>query len=136
MKKIYTAKQMMWGSFFGGPVAAIYFLVTGFNAIGRQDFAKRSLWIGIAAMFIFIFLSPYIPDGVPSVSLAFFYVIPVLLLSKDYFLTKMQIEQSSEFDLQSTWKVLGIIILSVCLYVLITIVCFYFFESVGLINIE
>ncbi|SBS32604.1 hypothetical protein MSP8886_02490 [Marinomonas spartinae] len=136
MKKIYTAKQMMWGSFLGGPVAAIYFLTTGFDAIGRRDFAKRSLLIGIAAMFALIFLSPYIPDSVPSATFSILFAAPVAVLSKDYFLTKMQIEKSTEFYLQSTWKVFGIIILSVFLYVIISIVCFYFFESIGLINIE
>lgn len=136
MKKIYTAKQMMLGSFFGGPIAAIYFLKIGFDAIGRQDFAKRSLSIGIPIMFAYIALLPYIPEGVPSYAISIFYAIPVMVLSKDYFFTKMQIEQSTEFNFQSSWKVFGISLLTACLFTVIAVACFYVFESIGFITLE
>ena len=52
MNRYYGLNQIIFGSFFGGPFAATYFIFKNYSAIGDSGAKFRTLKLGIAASVI------------------------------------------------------------------------------------
>jgi hypothetical protein len=107
---IYSPKQVLAGSFLGGPVAAIYFLRRNFQALGNPDAARKTFWWGIVFNIAVAAVMPLLPDRFPNyvLPLAYSWAAHGIAASKQ--LSKEMIASSPEFSFASNWRVVGLAI--------------------------
>jgi hypothetical protein len=134
MSKMYSPTQIGVGTFLGGPIAAIYFLKTNFDTLGKTALSKKTLQIGVMLTFALILALPFIPDSVPNNIIPIMYLIPVIMIVKNYQLTKEQILNSDEYAFQSNWKVVGHMIGWMLLFFVISMAFFMALDSMGMIS--
>ncbi len=110
-KKMYSPTQVGLGTFLGGPLAGTYFLKRNFDSLSKDIESKKTLIIGlifsVAMITVLLILKDKFPNF-PYFSIVALYMAPVMLVNKQNQLTKESIRDSSEYDFQSNWKVLGL----------------------------
>lgn len=103
---LYSPTQVACGT-IGGPVGLIYFLMSNFGALGKEDKKKRTLVVGIASIVALIVILPFLPDSVPNTPFTIAYIIIGRLVAEKYQMTKAKIIESDLHDFHSNWRVLG-----------------------------
>jgi hypothetical protein len=110
--KFYSQRAITIASYFGGPLAAGYLIRQNFINLGKEDYGKYSMFIGIIStllIFIGIFSIPEhiinkIPNPlIPLIYTGIIYLINEKLQGKDL---KEHKENNGEF--YSAWKAAGI----------------------------
>jgi len=134
MNKMYSPVQVGVGTFLGGPIAAIYFLKTNFDTLGKATLSKKTLQIGVMLTFVLILAMPFIPDSVPNNIIPIMYLIPVIMTVKNHQLTKEQILNSDEYSFQSNWKVVGHMIGWMLLFFVISMAFIMALDTMGIIS--
>lgn len=134
MNKMYSPVQVGVGTFLGGPIAAIYFLKTNFDTLGKATLSKKTLQIGVMLTFVLILAMPFIPDSVPNNIIPIMYLIPVIMIVKNHQLTKEQILNSDEYSFQSNWKVVGHMIGWMLLFFVISMAFIMALDTMGVIS--
>ena len=135
MKKVYTPIQIVLGIFLGGPFAAIYFLKSNFDILGKEDFSKRTLQIGLVFSLVILVALPFLPDATPNSVISVLYLIPVILTVQKYQLTKEEIANSEEYSFQSSWKVFGMSVVWVLAFVIVSILVTFALETAGIVSL-
>jgi hypothetical protein len=104
--KLYTPYQIALGSFFGGPIALVYFLWQNFKTLGKQDAAKHTVIWGV----IFNVALPSVHQHLPSMFALIFlpsiYSLVAMQIASSWQMEKEAIKESVHFDFQSNWRVL------------------------------
>ena len=136
MSKMYSPKQVGVGTFIGGPFAAIYFLKGNFDVLGKEDLSKNTLQIGLAASLLMLVIMPFIPDATPDMLLPMLYIIPTLIVVKNHQMTKEQILSSNDYEFQSNWKVFGMSIAWLLLFIVISVLFIFFLEFAGIVDLD
>ena len=60
--KIYSPTQIALGSFWGGSIAAVYFLRCNFLALGKEKDAQKTLVYGIVFNVVLLGILPFLPE--------------------------------------------------------------------------
>lgn len=132
--KLYSPAQIAIGTYFGGPLAATYFLKTNFDNLDKMSYAKTTLSVGIVIGCLLIVLSPFIPEKFPSTVIPLVYLFPVIFVVKRFQLSKPEIKESSKYSFQSNWKTLAMTLIWLAVYFIITALVLYSLEVAGIIN--
>ena len=147
MRNVYSPRQIIAATFIGGPLAAAYFLKKSFESINKNDLAKKTFYGYLILSAIIIVISPFLPDETPNMLIPIAYLIPVVMILKEHYLTKTQISDSEEYEFESNWKVFGISLAAIVFYMGIFVgvtwvtmpeedVAQYFVEDVNATNFE
>jgi hypothetical protein len=147
MRNVYSPGQIIAATFIGGPLAAAYFLKKSFESINKNDLAKKTFYGYLILSAIIIVISPFLPDETPNMLIPIAYLIPVIVILKEHYLTKTQISDSEEYEFESNWKVFGISLAAIVFYMGIFVgvtwvtmpeedVAQYFVEDVNSMNFE
>lgn len=105
---LYTPRQVLQGSFLGGPLAAVYYLWKNFQTLGNSSGAKWTLRYGLAFSILLLLLIPLLPERTPNLIIPLAYSWSAYFLVVRYQRSKEQISSSPELGFHSTWKVTGI----------------------------
>jgi hypothetical protein len=135
--KLYSPRQIAFGTFFGGPLAATYFLKNNFDTLDKENYSKKTIIIGLTVSIVLIALMPFIPEGHPSVTinLTLLYLFPVMFVVKRHQLTKEEILESFEYSFQSNWKVLGMISVWLAVYFAVAVLFMFVLELAGITHV-
>jgi hypothetical protein len=76
-KPVYNRIHIQLATFFGGPLAIIYILAENFKQLGQPEKVKKTWFIGILALLLFMTLGSLIPDTWKIPTLVF----PLIFLS-------------------------------------------------------
>lgn len=120
MRKIFSTFQIGYGSYLGGPFAAIYFLKKNFDTMGKEKEAQNTFVLGIIGSIALLFTLPFLPDTFPNSLLPIIYTSIAVTVATKYDMGK-NISEYGDFDFFSAWKVLGISI--ICMIALFALAC-------------
>jgi hypothetical protein len=105
---IYSPKQVSAGSFFGGPIALVYFLHNNFNTLGNSAAAARTLWWGILFNVTILATVPFLPRHFPQYLIPLAYSLTAEYIANAKQLKKEAIATSAHFCFHSNWRVFGL----------------------------
>lgn len=134
MKKVYSPVQIWMGTFIGGPFAAMYFLKSNFDILGKPLLSKITIQIGLAASILLLLVLPFLPENFPNNIIPIIYFVPVVMVVKQHQLTKKEISESPEYDFHSSWQVFGISLGLMLVFFLIAMGDLFIFEQLGLVT--
>ncbi len=136
MSKIYSPNQIAIGTFLGGPLAAIFFLKRNFDTLGKEELSKQTLKIGLVVSLIIIAILPYLPEATPSILIPMLYLFPTIMVVKTFQISKDEIMNAEEYSFQSSWKVFGISLGWMLVFLVASILFMFLLESVGMLNLD
>lgn len=136
MKKLYTPTQIALGTYLAGPFAAIFFLKRNFEALGDEVFARKTLRIGLVLSFLFLTILSFLAEVAPSVAIPVLYLVPVIMVVKNYQMSKDEIRNSEAYSFQSSWKVFGMGIILMLAFYITAVIFLIILESMGLISLS
>ncbi|MCE9686345.1 hypothetical protein LZP73_08985 [Shewanella sp. AS16] len=119
MKKIYSPLQAASGALLGGPIAAVVFIKNNFDTLANVELSKKTLSFGTVFILCVLAMLPFLPEKLPN------YLIPILMgvsvrsIVEKYQLTKEDIKNSEEFDFHSNWRVFGLSLLFMVLFLVV-----------------
>lgn len=132
--KLYSPMQVSLATYLGGPLSAIYFLKVNFDALGKSTFAKRVTFFGALITILLIFAIPVISSHLSSSIIPLLYLFPVMFVVHKYQMSKIDISDSKEFSFHSNWRVCGMSILWMFVYLILAVLVKLALQSVGLIS--
>lgn len=106
--KIYSPNQMICGAFLGGPIGAVFLLYKNFAALGNKSAAKRTVIWGIAFNALLLVSIPFLPKNFPNEIIPIAYTCAAEQIARHRQMTKRAILDSSQYEFQSNWRVLGV----------------------------
>jgi len=133
-KKIYTPQQAASAAFFGGPIASMMLIKNNFDAMENVELSKKTFIIGGVFIICLLALLPFLPEKFPN------YVIPMLtaiftkLVVENFQLKKEEISISEEFEFHSNWRVLGVSLLYMLLFLIVIFLAFALFSLLGVVE--
>lgn len=104
--KLYSPFQIALGSFFGGPIALVYFLWQNFKTLGKSDAAKQTVIWGLIFNVALLPTLQLLPSGFPEIVLPFIYSLVAMQMASSWQMEKEDIEASFNFSFQSNWRLL------------------------------
>lgn len=135
-KKFYSPNQILLGTFWGGPVAATYFLRSNYLALGKNTEAQKTLVLGTAFVLILIVISPMIPEQFPASPIIVMYSALARYIAVSSQLGKSEISESNNYRFASNWAIFGLGILTMATYLVLAIAIALGLEYVGLISLD
>jgi Mn2+/Fe2+ NRAMP family transporter len=125
---IYSPRQIFWGTLFGGPFSLIYFLKKNFQAIGKINEAQKVVSLGLPVTLALLVLIVVIPF---KLSTPLFIACAFLgeNIARDQQFNNLQIP--NELTFESTWKVIGVTIVSLLIWAAIVFLAVVFLEMAG-----
>lgn len=134
--KIYSPNQIAAGSFWGGSIAAFYFLYRNYVSLGNDHYARTTIYIGSIVTILIFAIIPFLPDSFPNLILPLSYTVAAQQICINTQLTKEDIQTSNDYTFASNWKVFGIGLFTLMLSLAIIIVLLLSLESFGMISLE
>lgn len=104
--KLYTPAQIRLGAFLFGPLAATWYLRENFLGIGNRRGGTLVTACGIAFCLFMILAIPFIPDRVPSLTIAMVYLVLAGGVAAKFLPAKDAIGGAGAYLRQSNWQVL------------------------------
>jgi len=132
-KKIVSLGWIVFATYFGGPLAATYFLYKNFKVFKEMERAVLTIKVGVLATFIIFASIAFIPeavmDKIPNSVIPIFYTMAVYMIVHQY--QEKQIGEYFEKGglKESGWKVTGISILALLITVTFTVIFGLVFSS-------
>lgn len=133
--KIYSPNQVGLGTFFGGPLAAVYFLKKNFDAVDNSATAEKTVIIGGACIVALLCLLSYVPDTFPRMVIPIAYTVMALLVSRSYQMTKEQIAESDRYTFQPNGTVVLISIAAFIAFVALSVIVVVCMSGVAAVQI-
>jgi len=115
-KPLFSPGQVYTGSMLGGPLAAAYFIKKNFDALGNEQGSKRAVILGISFAVLLILILPFLPSKTPNMVIPIAYSFAAYQVVKQYQRTKEQIAESAEYVFHSAWRVAGIGLFSMVIF--------------------
>jgi len=110
--KFYSMKAISIATFFGGPLAAGILVLRNFIQLGKEDFAKHSLFIGIIStvlLFVGLFSIPeQIIDKIPNSIIPAIYTGIIYLIVNKFQGKELKIHKENNGQFFSGWKAAGV----------------------------
>tara|TARA_R110000822_G_scaffold60287_4_gene150188 strand:+ start:20646 stop:21071 length:426 start_codon:yes stop_codon:yes gene_type:complete len=104
--KLYSPFQVTLGSFFGGPIAMVYFLWKNFKTLGKSDAARQTIIWGVVFNVVLLACLQFLPSNFPEIAIPFVYALVAMQMASSWHMDKEDIEVSATFNFQSNWRVL------------------------------
>ena len=136
VKKLYSPGQVSAASFFGGPLAAIFTLYKNFVTLGNINKAKNTLVVGSLLTFLSLFIIPFLPEDFPNIAISVEYTASAASVATQYQMKKIDIAESDIYSFQSNWKVLGLSLVSIILFLCLVIAIGLSLDSAGYIDLN
>jgi hypothetical protein len=132
--KLFTPLQIRAGTFFGGPIAAVYFLRENFRVLGRlQEVRATHIW-GAAFVVGLMLLLPFMPEHFPNYVIPLAYSYAAGAVATKWQLQKEAIVESGTYQRQSNWRVLGLALLFLIAFALLIVIEIFCLNSIGIIK--
>ncbi len=103
--KLYSPFQVALGSFFGGPLAMVYFLWQNFKTLGKQHAAKQTIIWGVVFNLALLVSLQLLPNKFPEIVIPFIYSLVAMQMVTSWQMSKEAIEASINYHFQSNWRV-------------------------------
>jgi len=132
VQKVYSPTQGWAGTFLGGPLVGTYFLRTNFVAIGNPRRSRQATVWGIALSAIILLALPFLPERTPGYILPIAYSMTVRLIIERTQFTKNQIASSDKLAFHSNWRVLGVGLLGLVVFLILGVAEFLLLPTLGL----
>ena len=133
-KAVYSPNQAAAGAFLGGPVAGLYFLKHNFRALNRPEQERMTVRYGGIFMFALLAILPFIPESVPGMPFAAAFIVASRMLVEKYQFSKQDIIDAPELEFQSNWLVLGVSLLCMLVFLLISMGFIFALIAAGVIT--
>lgn len=134
-RKLHSPTQTFVGTYWGGPLYGIYVVRKNFLEMNKPADAKKTLELGMAFLFLLLFLVPFLPDSFPNLAIPIAYSLAATQLVKRHQLDKDAIMHSKEYTFESNWKIFGIGALSLVTFLAVTFAIRYAMGALGLLPI-
>jgi hypothetical protein len=129
--KIYKAKAIHLGTFFGGPLVAGYLIAENFKAVGDYSKYKKTWIITILFTIVLFTLILLIPDNsrIPN------YIFPIIYSSIAFSLVKsfqgeiIETHQNNGGLFYSWWRIIGVAVIGLITLIVALLAIFYVTES-------
>jgi len=115
---LYSPKQVYTGSMLGGPIAAAYFIWKNFKTLADARRMKWSLGVGLGFTLLLISTLPFLPAKTPNMVLPIAYSWVASYLVGRFQRTKVQIQDSETFRFHSNWKVVGVSLMAMVVFLI------------------
>ncbi len=135
ISKILSPTQIVGGSFWGGPIAAVFYLRRNYLVLGKEDFAQKTLVFGGLFIVLLLGILPFIPEQFPKFIIPALYCLSARQIATTTQLEKEQIEQSEEYTFESNWKIFGVGALTLVLFLVVAILIMFALDYFGLTSI-
>lgn len=135
VKKVLSPAQIAGGSFLGGPIAAVYYLRKNYLAIGKEDLAQKVLIYGVLFVIFLLGLLPFLPEKFPNMVLPLAYCLAARQIAETTQLKKAQIEGSEEYTFESNWRILGVGILTLLMFLVVGVAVIFALEAAGIVSL-
>lgn len=133
VKKLLSPNQIALGSFWGGPIAAVYYLRQNYLAMGKGEYAQKTLTYGMLLIVSLLGLLPFLPEQFPNMLLPLMYSVCAKQVAITTQLEKKNIEESEEYTFESNWNIFGVGILTLLLFCALALMVIFMLESLGLL---
>jgi len=127
----YTAAQVSFGAFLGGPLAGVFMLAKNFKRLGMEDHAATTGFWGLILIVPFIFAMFLIPESVPGVAVPAAICVIFMSLVKNY-------QQAGIDDLEKSgtirfthWRMIGVTIVALLITVALSYAMMLFIQLVA-----
>lgn len=135
MTKLYSQRAISIATFFGGPMAAGILARQNFKNLGKDDYGRYALIIGIVStilIFVGIFSLPEgVIDKVPNVLIPTIYTGIIYVIIEKFQGNELANHKDNNGEFYSLWKAAGIG--AVCMVILITGILGYVYSATGVI---
>lgn len=133
--QMYSPNQIAGGSFWGGPIAAVYFLRENFLVLGKTHEAQLTLIGGAAFIVILIGLLPFLPDKFPNMAIPLLYCLSAKQIASSWQLSKDAIANSDQFTFRSNWRIFGVGFAFMVLFLVIALAVMFVLDLIGVISL-
>jgi hypothetical protein len=117
-RKLYNERSVLIGTFIGGPLVAGYLIAQNFKALEQPGNANKT-WLLTAFVFVFLFVSDFIPGlaDVPAIAYSALFCILAHSAARKFQGSQIALHQTSGGRLYSTSRaaLIGIISLLITL---------------------
>lgn len=127
----YTAAQVAFGAFLGGPLAGIFMLAKNFKRLGMEDHAATTGFWGLILIVPFTFAMFLIPESVPGAAVPAAICVIFMALVKNY-------QQAGIDDLEKSgtirfthWRMIGVALAALLITLAIAYAMILFIQSVA-----
>lgn len=110
--KVFSPKQVFFGSFLGGPVTPVYYLRQNFLALSKLEDARLTLIWGVALNLVIFVTLPILPARFPNYVVPLAYCWLARSIAESRQLSKAAIANSTQFEFASNWQVTRIALVS------------------------
>lgn len=132
--KLYSPIQGGLGTVLGGPLAGAYFIKSNFDAMDDSISSRKTVIWGTVINLLFLLSLPFIPVQIPRYIIPAIYSFIIWIVIAKMQLTVEKIVSSPNFESQSNWKVLGISLLVLPIYILLIYGICILYYSLDIIN--
>lgn len=109
--RLYTKRQIFWGTLLGGPLAAVFFLKKNFDELRDEEGARKTLLYGGLLTLALCVMIPFLPEHFPSILFAVILAIIAPQLAEKYQF-RLLTPRTYNDKFYSLWNVAGAVILS------------------------
>jgi hypothetical protein len=135
MIKLYSQRAISIATFFGGPIAAGFLARQNFINLGKEDYGKYSLIIGIVStllVFAGIFSLPeHILDKIPNILIPTIYTGIIYLIIEKFQGRELSEHKNNNGEFYSAWKAAGVG--AICMVILLIGIFSYVYTTTGII---
>src|SRR5690606_34348335 len=123
------------GSYWGGPVYAVYSVGKNFIALAQVERASKDLAYGSFFIAFLLVLLVFIPGDNTNITIPIIYSAAGKLLVEKFQLNKAAINESADFVFESNWKIFGLGFLFLIAFLAMCIVEILVLDYSGLVKI-
>lgn len=134
--RMYTPSQVALGSFWGGPIAAAYFIHQNFQALEKHREAALTRTLGVIATLVFLLTLPFLPESFPSLLIPLIYTSLALMVATRWHPSKETIANGTQYDFQSNWRVFFTGLVALILIVLMAGTTMLGLSALGLLDLR
>ena len=134
--KIYSPNQILLGSFWGGPIATVYFLYKNYSELGNHEYAEKTIYIGSFLTVVLVGTLPFLPENFPNMFLPIMYSLLGKQLAVQSQLSKEDIASDEKYLFESNWKVFGIGTLTLIIFLVVSLVVLFGLDFTHIIDLN
>ncbi len=134
--RLYSPTQVAVGSFFGGPIAMVYFLWENYVVLEQRARANQMLVGGglfVLALLAFVI---YLPDDFPNFLIPVAYTVAARYVAEKTQMSKRQIEASPHYTFQSGWRVAGIAVALLIAFLVLIFGWVFALDGLGIVSLD
>jgi hypothetical protein len=135
VNKLYSPRQSTMAAFFGGPLAAVYVVRNNYTELGKEASARSAIAWGSLLVLALLLVLPFLPEKFPNTAIPLAYSLAVGQLVEKLQLSKEAIRESEQYDFESNWRVAGVSVLSLLLFLVLMVAWMFLLDFAGVISL-